>query len=231
MNFSEKLKAITALARVQAGLGGVFISNKQNGDLGHAYASLDGMLIQLHPFLAAERAALIQYRIQAPGANDEAGRSLMAPKELLVTAFVHLETGETIEDRREITVAPVNNIITSQILTESETYARKSALRCLFAAHDSETVPQSDARTLMTDIPASAADAQRQELLQDAKIAADEARIIQAINALVHNEEHEAFFKQFLIARKLDEPMEKFAIQYYAQAIKVPKAVKEAVLN
>lgn len=228
MKFTDNLKALKALARVQAALGGVFISNKTNVEIGHSYSSLDNMLIQLSPFLAAEGAMLVQRRIQSPAAYDAEGRVLLPAKEIMITSFVHLDSGESIDDCREITVAAVNNIVTSQILAETETYARKSALRCLFAAHDSDTVPTVDARTLMTDAPATKAATTNTALSADLAIAQEEARIAMSIDLMVHNPDHESFFKEFLASRKLTPEMENFAIQAYTQAIKVPKAVKAA---
>lgn len=227
MDFKDKLNALKSLASVQAALGGVFISNKVNDELSFSYCSLDNMLIQLRPYLAAEKATITQYRTQSSTEYDESGRITRPSKELMVTSFIDLASGESIDDIREINIAPVNNIITSQIMVESETHARKSALRCLFAAHDSEYVPQSDARKLMSESPATDAHNKSVQVKEDEKIALEEANIASAINELVHKPDHETFFKSFLKSKKLTGELEKFAIQYYGQAIKTPKGIKE----
>jgi len=226
MDFKDKLKALKSLAKVQAALGGVFISNKVNHELSFSYCSLDNMLIQLRPYLAAEKSTITQYRIQSNTEYDESGRVVKPAKELMVTSFIDLDSGESIDDVREINVAPVNNIITSQIMVESETHARKSALRCLFAAHDSEYVPQSDARELMSESPATDSHNKSAQVQEDEKNAREEAKIAASINQLVHNPDHEVFFNNFLKSKKLTGELEKFAIQYYAQAIKTPKGIK-----
>lgn len=231
MNFTDKLNALKSLARVQAALGGVFISNKCNEETQTTYSTLDNMLIQLRPFLAAENATIIQSRAPSNSVYDEQGRMIQSQREVLITAFVDLGTGECIDDVREVQIAPINaNFISNQIMSEAETYARKNALKCLFAAHDSETVPQTDARTLMlvkSDEPGTDEALKAAELKKDTQRAQEEARIAEAIASLVANPDSDKFFKSFLESKKLDKDMEKFAITLYTQSVKQAK-VKRA---
>lgn len=231
MNFTDKLNALKSLARVQAALGGVFISNKCNEETQTTYSTLDNMLIQLRPFLAAENATIIQSRAPSNSVYDEQGRMIQSQREVLITAFVDLATGECIDDVREVQIAPISaNFISNQIMSEAETYARKSALKCLFAAHDSDTVPQSDARTLMlvkSDEPSTEGALKAAELKKDVQRAEEEARIADAIASLVAKPDSDKFFKSFLDSKKLDKDMEKFAIALYTQSVKKAR-VKQA---